>query len=168
VSDSSAASTRDQDGSKAAEHMATLLSADSDLPLIYEAAIAKLGEGRFHKKHDGLLKAFFKDLRFETQNPVQLTTVRKLRRRDRRHQITSLIHEAFDPLNISKQQAITVLRDQKPNRKRLLDDFLNDRMSTLQMDGERVEGTADPHTLNLRIDVFLWMRRRKKDVKQAV
>jgi ankyrin repeat protein len=134
VSDSSLASMRDKYGSKAAEHLADLLSEDSVLASMYEAAIAKFGRERFHKNHDQLLKAFFKDLRSETQNSVQLATVRGLRSRDRRHEITLLIHNAFEPLNVHKQQAMTILRDQKANRKQLLDHYLEERTSVLQVD----------------------------------
>ena len=134
VSDSSSASMRDKYGSKAAEHLAALLSEDSGFTSMYEAAMAKFSRERFHNNHDQLLKAFFKDLRSETQNPVQLATVRGLRSRDRRHEITLLIHNNFEPLNVNKQQAMTILRGQEPNRKQLLDDYLAERTSAPQTD----------------------------------
>ena len=134
VSNSLSASIRDKYGSKAAEHLAALLLEDSVLTSIYEAAIVKFGRKRFHQNHDQLLKAFFKDLRSETQNSVQLATVRSLRSRDRRHKITSLIYSACEPLNIHKQQVMTVLRGQKPNRKQLLDNYLREKTSALQID----------------------------------
>jgi hypothetical protein len=56
----------------------------------------------------------------EDLDSVQLATVRGLCRRDRRHEITLLIHNAFEPLNVHKQQAMTILRDQKPNRVRAM------------------------------------------------
>lgn len=65
VSNSSSASIRDK-YSKATEHLAALLSGDSVLIPIYDAATAKFGRERFFKNHDQLLKAFFKDLRSET------------------------------------------------------------------------------------------------------
>ena len=109
VSDSSLASMRDKYGLKAAEHLGALLSEDSGFTSMYEAAMAKYSRERFHSNHDQLLKAFFKDLRSETQNPVQLLTIRSLRSRDRRHETTLLIHNNFKPLNVNKQQAMTIL-----------------------------------------------------------
>jgi hypothetical protein len=133
MSDSSSASMRNKYNSEAAEHLAGLLSEDSVLTSMYEAAIAKLGCEKFCKNHDQLLKAFFRDLRSETQNSVQLATVRGLRSRDRRHRITLLIHNAFEPLNVYRQQAMTILKDQKPNRKQLLNSYLGEKTSVLQI-----------------------------------
>lgn len=101
---------------------------------MYEAAITKLGWERFHKNHDQLLKAFFKDLRSEIQNSIQLSVVRSLRNRDQRHEITSLIQTAYEPLNIHKRQAMAILRDQKPNRNQLLDGYLKEKTSISQSD----------------------------------
>lgn len=133
MSDSSSMSMRDKYGSKAAEHLATLLSENSALSSMYEKAINKFGRERFHKNHDELLRAFFKDLRSETKGSIQLATVRGLRSRDRRHEITTLIYNAFEPLNSNRQQAMTILKDQKPNRKQLLNQYLGEMPSAWEL-----------------------------------
>ncbi|KIW63761.1 hypothetical protein PV04_08739 [Phialophora macrospora] len=124
VSDSSSASILDKYASKAVEHVSALFLEDHVLASMYETAVAKLGRERFLENHDRLLKAFFNDIRSEAQHPVQLVTIRDLRRRHRRHEITLLIHNIFEPLNIHKQETMRTLRDQKPSRKQLLDDYL--------------------------------------------
>ena len=134
VSDLSSASMRDKYGLKAAERLAALLSEDSALNSMYEAAIVNLSPKRFYQDHNQLLKVFFKDLRSETQSSVQLATVRGLRSRDRRHEITSLIHRVFEPLDSHKQQEIKVPRGQEPNQKQLLDDYSRERTPALQID----------------------------------
>ena len=132
VSDSSSISMRNKYASEATEHLATLLSEDPVLMPMYAAAIAKFGRERFHKNHDQLLKALFKDLRSETKNSVQLSAVRSLRNRDRRHEITLLIQTAYEPLNVHERQAMAKLRDQKPNRNQLLDNYLREKTSISQ------------------------------------
>ena len=113
-----------------AEILAFVLSEDPVLKPMYETAIARFGRERFHRHHDQLLKTFFKDLRTETQNSVQLSAVRSLRSRDRRHKITLLIQTASEPFNLYKQQKMATLRDQKPDRKQLLDNYLGGKTST--------------------------------------
>ena len=134
MSDSSLVSIWDQYGSKAAEHLAALLSEDSAFASMYETAMDRFSRERFHQNHDQLLKAFFKDLRSETQNSIQLATVRGLRGRDQRYGITLLIQKNFEPSNINKQQVMTMLKDQEPDRKQRLNDYLVERTSAPQTD----------------------------------
>lgn len=135
---SSSTSIQNQHFSEIVEHLADLLLEDIVLKPMYEDAIAKFGRERFHKHHDQLLKTFFKDIRSETQNTVQLSAVRSLRSRDRRHKITLLIQTASEPSNVYKQQAMAILRDQKPDRKQLLDNYLggNTSMPPLEQDDD--------------------------------
>ena len=139
VGDSLSASMREECASGAAEHLAALLSENPVLKSMYEAAIAKFGHERFYKNHDQLLKAFFKDLRSQTQNPVQLAAVRGLRNRDRRHEITLLMQTACEPHYVHRRRLSAVLRDQKPDRNQLLDDYFKGSISPLGDDDELSE-----------------------------
>ncbi|KAI4262154.1 MAG: hypothetical protein L6R42_002662 [Xanthoria sp. 1 TBL-2021] len=124
VSDGSSASPREKLGSEAAEHLASLLIEDPNLNSLYATGISGMSPERFHTNHDQLLVALFKDLRTETRNTVELATVRGLRYRNQRLKITSLIHNAFEPVSSVRQQAMTILRDQRPNRMQVLSNYL--------------------------------------------
>ena len=150
-SDSSLASMRDDYASEAAQHLAALLSEDPELPSMYGDAIANFGREKFQKNHDQLLKAFFKDLRSETLNGIQRAAVRGLRNRDRRHEITLMIQAQYEPLSANWKQQMAILRDQKPNRKQLLDNHLRewtnppqiDSLTSLGNDFEQDDGLVD-------------------------
>lgn len=135
---------RVQSVSEVIEDVARLLLNDSVLSPIYEAAIAIFGRERFHKNHDHLLKKFFKDLRSETQRPVQLSAVRNLQNRDRRHKITLLIQSAHEPFNVQKRQAMAVFRNQKPNHYQLHDKFSREKasISPLEQDDDFLDEGA--------------------------
>ena len=134
VSDSLSASMQDKYASGAVEYLAALLLEDPGLTSMYEVAMAKFGPKRFPRNHDQLLKAFFKDLISETQNPVQFAAVHSLRNSDRRHEITLLIQTKYEDFPIRKRQAMAVLRDQKPDRSQLVDESPREKTSTLQFD----------------------------------
>lgn len=140
VSDSSSVSLQDKYSSEATEHLACLLAEDPVLTPIYEA-IFQLGLEKFHKHHDQLLKKLFRDLRSETRNSVELAMVRGLRNRDRWQKITSLILTSSDPLNVHKQRAMAILRDQKPNRRQFLNDYLGRVDSPKNLDQD--DGSSD-------------------------
>ena len=173
VSDSSSASLRDKYGPEAAEHLAGLLVEDPILNSLYAAAIPKIDPERFHKNHDQLLKAFFKDLRPETRNTVELATVRGLRSRDRRQKITSLIRNTFEPPNILKQEAMTMLRDQRPNRMQVLDDYLGELASdddpkhsnvAYGHDDESGDGGGNSNSSNENDDRPMWQNDEETHV----
>jgi hypothetical protein len=72
---------------------------------------------------------FFKDLRLETWNDLQLQPIRALRNRPQRGRVTKLISELLDPANPSKLQAIQVLQDGKADRQLVLNRLLQSQMS---------------------------------------
>ncbi|KAL9098636.1 MAG: hypothetical protein Q9163_005743 [Psora crenata] len=131
VSDSSSASIADKYTSQATEHLAAVLSEDPALTSMYDAATTKFSRGKFFEIHNQLLKEFFKDLRSETQNSVQLATVCGLCNQDRRHAITLLIQKKYEPPNVNKQRTMSIRRGQKPNRRQLLNDYLRERTPVL-------------------------------------
>jgi hypothetical protein len=120
----------------ASEHLAELLTEDTELRSLYSQALIKFGKEQFSRNHDRLLKKLLKDLRPQTHNQIQLQTIRILRRRTQRGQVTGLIYTVLNPVlhpsNAAKSQAMQILQEQKPDRQHYLNRLLQKDVSEPQ------------------------------------
>jgi hypothetical protein len=101
---------------KASEQLADILAADPELQLLYQEALAKFDKAKFLRNHDHLLKKFFNHLRGEAQQINQIQTVRVLRGKHQREEVTELICTLLDPSNVGMLKALQRLQSQKPDR----------------------------------------------------
>jgi hypothetical protein len=109
----------------ATKKMAEVFWQNSDLHSLYLDASARLSKETFAKTHDDLLKTFFKDLRSETENDKQLKTVRILRHRAHREQVTEWIYNLAGPkMDTETLQARQNFLNQRESRDELLEQYL--------------------------------------------
>jgi hypothetical protein len=105
--------------------MAEVFWQSHELQSLYLDASNRLPKDVFAKTHDDLLKTFFANLRSETSNDKQLNTVRILRRRTHREQITGWIYHLAGPkMDSETLQARHAYLTQQESRDELLERFL--------------------------------------------
>ncbi|KAF2821322.1 hypothetical protein CC86DRAFT_458999 [Ophiobolus disseminans] len=109
----------------ATKKMAEVFWQSSDLRALYSEASNRLSKEAFAKAHDDLLKTFFANLRSETANDKQLKTVRVLRHRTHRQQVTEWMYGLAGPkLDSESLQARHNFLNQREDRDELLESFL--------------------------------------------
>ncbi|KAK4206185.1 hypothetical protein QBC37DRAFT_381340 [Rhypophila decipiens] len=113
-------------GSTAAQHMAYTLFRDQHLGPLYDQAIQKVGADRFSKNHDRIFKTFLLDLRLTARDHNLLQTIRILRTRVQREQVTKQICDLFQlSHSVADAQAMKqFLLHQKEDREYRLNRFL--------------------------------------------
>jgi hypothetical protein len=109
----------------ATKKMAEVFWQSTDLHSLYLQASNRLSRETFSRAHDDVLKTFFEDLRSETVNEKQLKTVRILRHRAHRQQITEWVYSLASPrLDAETLQARQNFLSQREDRDELLEQFL--------------------------------------------
>ena len=110
---------------QASRKLADVLWENGGLHSLYVEASTKFDRNAFARKHDGILKGFFEDLRAEVTNAPQLGTVRLLRHKNQRKVITDSIYtrcsSASDTGTLLSQQA---LLDQSDDGDEMLNRFI--------------------------------------------
>ncbi|KAF1953009.1 hypothetical protein CC80DRAFT_451401 [Byssothecium circinans] len=98
------------------------------LSSLYQNASSMFDREEFSKIHDRVLKTFFQELRNEVEEANQLQTVRLLRQRDRRKQVTSLIYVLSTPeKDPEEQKTHKTFFDQRTDRDEALRQFLHSK-----------------------------------------
>ena len=125
---------------KASAKMAEMLWENTDLRPLYSEVMIKFEKDRFAKDHDYIMKKFFEDLRSEVGGNLQLRTLRLLRHRAQRLQVTEWIYKLCSP---SIDPAVPDTRqkflDQKENRAEVLNRFLQSQATK----GKQIERHDD-------------------------
>ena len=125
---------------KASAKMAEMLWENPDLRPLYSEVMTKFEKDRFAKDHDYIVKKFFEDLRPEVDGNLQLRTLRLLRHRAQRLQVTEWIYKlcspSIDPAVLDARQKFL---DQKENRAEVLNRFLQSQATK----GKQIERHDD-------------------------
>jgi hypothetical protein len=109
----------------ATKKMAEVFWQNSELHSLYQEVSTKFPMEAFQKLHDDMLKMFFENLRLETANDKQLKTVRILRHRARRQQVTEWIYNLASPkLDNATLQARQNFLTQRDTRDEMLERYL--------------------------------------------
>jgi hypothetical protein len=109
----------------ATKKMAEVFWQNSELHSLYQEASTKMPTKTFMKFHDDILKVFFESLRSETANDKQLKTVRILRHRAHRQQVTEWIYNLTSPkLDEETLQARQNFLTQRETRDEMLERYL--------------------------------------------
>jgi hypothetical protein len=110
----------------ATEKMAEILCQSPDLQTLYKEATERLPKDAFLKHHDDMLKSFFELLRSEITSERQLKTIRILRHRSHRQQVTNLVYKMTGPkLSTETLQARENFLNQRENRDETLARYLH-------------------------------------------
>jgi hypothetical protein len=89
------------------EHMVEILCAEGHTGLIYRKAVENFPADKFRHVHDQLLKLYFKQLRREIRTETEKATIRSLRTRHYRNEITSLVLKFLQPFEESGESWLT-------------------------------------------------------------
>jgi hypothetical protein len=126
------------------------LTEDTELRALYTEALAKYGKETFSRNHNRLLKRLLKDLRLQSKSNAQIQTIRMLRRRAHRVQVTDLISIALQPSNSAATRPMQRLQDQKPDHWLTLNQLLQKDVSGSQASYDR-EGTKNNEDILVEI-----------------
>lgn len=105
---------------------------DVEVSALYQEATQSIGEAKFVRNHQRLLKRFYLDLLSEGHSPSQALAVRFLRARSKRIQISSGISNLVIPSDNTVREKINVMLKQEKNHLFLLNRLLEERDSGAQ------------------------------------
>lgn len=125
----------------AADQLAAEFLKEDGLKTLYEVALLKLGNEKFTKNHDTLLKELLIALRHDATGN-QLEAVRVLRTKDSRTKVTIRIVGLLDPTNLSRRQALQDFHNLDADRHYSLNQLLKQPVEEPMLPGSTREMIA--------------------------